>query len=169
MKCVVCESPGDLQLGFKPVPEAGPGEVLLRVRRIGVCGTDMHIFRGTQPFLAYPRVMGHELSGEVATAPAGSGLAPGDEVLVMPYLSCGDCVACRKGKTNCCTRIQVLGVHRDGGLAEYLAVPAQFVLKTEGISLDDAAMVEFLAIGLHAVRRGAVAAGQRVLVVGAGP
>lgn len=169
MKCVVCESPGDLQLGFKPVPEAGPGEVLLRVRRIGVCGTDMHIFRGTQPFLAYPRVMGHELSGEVATAPAGSGLAAGDEVLVMPYLSCGDCVACRKGKTNCCTRIQVLGVHRDGGLAEYLAVPAQFVLKTEGISLDDAAMVEFLAIGLHAVRRGAVAEGQRILVVGAGP
>ena len=169
MKCVVCESPGDLQLGFKPVPEAGPGEVLLRVRRIGVCGTDMHIFRGTQPFLAYPRVMGHELSGEVATAPGDSGLAPGDEVLVMPYLSCGDCVACRKGKTNCCTRIQVLGVHRDGGLAEYLAVPAQFVLKTDGISLDDAAMVEFLAIGLHAVRRGAVAAGQRVLVVGAGP
>ena len=169
MKCVVCESPGDLQLGFRPVPEAGPGEVLLRVRRIGVCGTDMHIFRGTQPFLAYPRVMGHELSGEVATAPGDSGFAPGDEVLVMPYLSCGDCVACRKGKTNCCTRIQVLGVHRDGGLAEYLAVPAQFVLKTEGISLDDAAMVEFLAIGLHAVRRGAVAAGQRVLVVGAGP
>ncbi|WP_413675599.1 zinc-binding alcohol dehydrogenase family protein [Massilia cellulosiltytica] len=169
MKCVVCESPGDLQLGFKPVPEAGPGEVLLRVRRIGVCGTDMHIFRGTQPFLAYPRVMGHELSGEVVMAPGDSGFAPGDEVLVMPYLSCGDCVACRKGKTNCCTRIQVLGVHRDGGLAEYLAVPAQFVLRTEGISLDDAAMVEFLAIGLHAVRRGAVAAGQRVLVVGAGP
>ncbi|SDE80704.1 2-desacetyl-2-hydroxyethyl bacteriochlorophyllide A dehydrogenase [Massilia sp. PDC64] len=169
MKSVVCESPGDLRLGFRPVPEAGPGEVLLRVRRIGVCGTDMHIFRGTQPFLAYPRVMGHELSGEVVTAPAGSGLAAGDEVLVMPYLSCGDCVACRKGKTNCCTRIQVLGVHRDGGLAEYLAVPAQFVLRTEGISLDDAAMVEFLAIGLHAVRRGAVATGQRVLVVGAGP
>jgi 2-desacetyl-2-hydroxyethyl bacteriochlorophyllide A dehydrogenase len=87
----------------------------------------------------------------------------------MPYLSCGTCVACRKGKTNCCTRIQVLGVHRDGGMAEYLAIPAQFVLKTEGISLDDAAMLEFLAIGMHAVRRAAVAAGQRVLVVGAGP
>jgi 2-desacetyl-2-hydroxyethyl bacteriochlorophyllide A dehydrogenase len=169
MKCVVCESPGDLQLGFRPMPEAGPGEVLLRVRRIGLCGTDMHIFRGTQPFLAYPRVMGHELSGEVVTAPAGASLAAGDEVLVMPYLSCGECVACRKGRTNCCTRIQVLGVHRDGGMAEYLTVPAQFVLSTEGISLDDAAMVEFLAIGLHAVRRGAVAAGQRVLVVGAGP
>jgi 2-desacetyl-2-hydroxyethyl bacteriochlorophyllide A dehydrogenase len=169
MKSIVCEGPGELRLRLGPVPTAAAGEVLLRVRRIGVCGTDMHIFRGTQPYLAYPRVMGHELSGEVVTAPAGSGLLPGDGVFVMPYLSCGDCVACRKGKTNCCTRIQVLGVHRDGGMAEYLAVPAAFVLKTEGISLDDAAMLEFLAIGMHAVRRGAVAAGQRVLVVGAGP
>jgi 2-desacetyl-2-hydroxyethyl bacteriochlorophyllide A dehydrogenase len=169
MKSVVCAAPGELRLGQVPIPTAADNEVLLRVRRIGVCGTDMHIFRGTQPFLQYPRVMGHELSGEVVTAPAGSGLAAGDEVFVMPYLSCGDCVACRKGKTNCCTRIQVLGVHRDGGMAEYLAIPAQFVLKTEGISLDDAAMLEFLAIGMHAIRRGAVAAGQRVLVVGAGP
>lgn len=169
MKSVVCAAPGELRLGQVPIPTAGEGEVLLRVRRIGVCGTDMHIFRGTQPFLQYPRVMGHELSGEIVTAPAGSGLAAGDEVFVMPYLSCGECVACRKGKTNCCTRIQVLGVHRDGGMAEYLTIPAQFVLKTEGISLDDAAMLEFLAIGMHAVRRAAVAAGQRVLVVGAGP
>jgi 2-desacetyl-2-hydroxyethyl bacteriochlorophyllide A dehydrogenase len=169
MKSIVCEGPGELRLRLGPIPTASAGDVLLRVRRIGVCGTDMHIFRGTQPYLAYPRVMGHELSGEVVTAPAGSGLLPGDGVFVMPYLSCGACVACRKGKTNCCTRIQVLGVHRDGGMAEYLAVPAQFVLKTEGISLDDAAMLEFLAIGMHAVRRGAVAAGQRVLVVGAGP
>jgi 2-desacetyl-2-hydroxyethyl bacteriochlorophyllide A dehydrogenase len=156
-------------MGESPIPSAGENEALLRVRRIGVCGTDMHIFRGTQPFLQYPRVMGHELSGEVVTAPAGSDLVPGDQVFVMPYLSCGQCVACRKGKTNCCTKIQVLGVHRDGGMAEYLAVPAQFVFKTEGISLDDAAMLEFLAIGAHAVRRGAVEAGQRVLVVGAGP
>jgi 2-desacetyl-2-hydroxyethyl bacteriochlorophyllide A dehydrogenase len=90
-------------------------------------------------------------------------------VYVMPYLSCGRCVACRQGKTNCCTNIQVLGVHRDGGMAEYLALPAQFVFKTDGITLDQAAMLEFLAIGAHAVRRGAVKAGQRVLVVGAGP
>jgi 2-desacetyl-2-hydroxyethyl bacteriochlorophyllide A dehydrogenase len=169
MKSVVCAAPGELRLGQVPIPTAGEGEVLLRVRRIGVCGTDMHIFRGTQPFLQYPRVMGHELSGEIVTAPGDSGLAAGDQVFVMPYLSCGECVACRKGKTNCCTRIQVLGVHRDGGMAEYLAIPAQFVLKTEGISLDDAAMLEFLAIGMHAVRRAVVAAGQRVLVVGAGP
>jgi 2-desacetyl-2-hydroxyethyl bacteriochlorophyllide A dehydrogenase len=156
-------------MGEVPVPVPGPGEVLLRVRRIGLCGTDMHIFRGTQPFLQYPRVMGHELSGEIVTAPEDSGLEPGDQVYVMPYLSCGECVACRKGKTNCCTRIQVLGVHRDGGMAEYLALPARFVFKTDGISLDEAAMLEFLAIGAHAVRRGAVGPGQRVLVVGAGP
>ena len=169
MKTVVCQSPGELQCVDRPVPQAGPGEVLLRVRRIGLCGTDMHIFRGTQPYLAYPRVMGHELSGEVVTAPEGSGLAEGDPVYVMPYLSCGRCVACRRGKTNCCTQLQVLGVHRDGGMAEYLAIPAQFVFRTDGISLDDAAMLEFLAIGAHAVRRGAVGAGLKVLVVGAGP
>jgi 2-desacetyl-2-hydroxyethyl bacteriochlorophyllide A dehydrogenase len=144
------------------------GDVLLRVRRIGLCGTDMHIFRGTQPYLEYPRVMGHELSGEVVTAPAGSCLEPGDTVYVMPYLSCGKCVACRQGKTNCCTAIQVLGVHRDGGMAEYLALPAEFVFKTDGISLDQASMLEFLAIGAHAVRRGKVGAGHRVLVVGGG-
>jgi threonine dehydrogenase-like Zn-dependent dehydrogenase len=89
--------------------------VLIRVRRVGVCGTDMHIYRGTQPFLAYPRVMGHELAGEVVQAPAGGGLAPGDPVYVMPYMSCGTCAACRKAKPNCCMNIQVLGVHRDGG------------------------------------------------------
>jgi 2-desacetyl-2-hydroxyethyl bacteriochlorophyllide A dehydrogenase len=169
MKTVVCLSPGELQLVERPLPQATAGEVLLRVRRIGLCGTDMHIFRGTQPFLQYPRVMGHELSGEVVSAPEGSSLAPGDQVYVMPYLSCGACVACRQGKTNCCTNIQVLGVHRDGGMAEYLALPERFVFKTDGISLDDAAMLEFLAIGAHAVRRGGVRPGLKVLVVGAGP
>lgn len=169
MKTVVCESPGKLRLVDRPLPQAAEGEVLLRVRRIGLCGTDMHIFRGTQPYLEYPRVMGHELAGEIVMAPVDSGLQAGDPVYVMPYLSCGKCVACRKGKTNCCTAIQVLGVHRDGGMAEYLTLPSQFVFKTDGISLDQASMLEFLAIGAHAVRRGQVGAGHRVLVVGAGP
>lgn len=169
MQSVVCRSPGELALEQRPLPQPGVGEVLLRIRRIGLCGTDMHIFRGTQPYLSYPRVMGHELSGEVVSAPPDSGLAPGDPVYVMPYLSCGACVACRKGKSNCCMRIEVLGVHRDGGMAEYLALPAQFVFRTDGISLDDAALLEFLAIGKHAVRRGALLPDQRVLVVGAGP
>lgn len=169
MDVLVCAAPGELRVERRRVPEPAADEVLLRVRRVGVCGTDMHIFRGTQPYLEYPRVMGHELSGDVVSAPAGSDLEAGDQVYVTPYLSCGACPACAKGKPNCCVNIRVLGVHIDGGLCEFLAVPAGFVRKIDGVSLDEAAMVEFLAIGAHAVRRGAVAAGQSVLVVGAGP
>ncbi len=169
MLAVVCEEPGVLRNEQRPMPEAGPGEVLLRVRRVGVCGTDLHIFGGRQPYLRYPRVMGHEFSAEVVSAEAGTGLVPGDAVYVMPYLSCGRCIACRKGKTNCCVAIQVLGVHRDGAFTEYLSVPAGFVRKVDGVGLDEAAMVEFLAIGAHAARRAAVASGERVLVTGAGP
>ncbi|MDR7151354.1 2-desacetyl-2-hydroxyethyl bacteriochlorophyllide A dehydrogenase [Hydrogenophaga palleronii] len=169
MLTVVCETPGTLLAQDRPMPERGAKEVLLRVKRVGVCGTDLHIFTGKQPYLSYPRVMGHELSGIVEAAPADSALRPGDTVYVMPYLSCGTCIACRAGKTNCCTNIQVLGVHRDGAFTEYLTVPQAFVHKAEGVSLDQAAMVEFLAIGAHAVRRSGLRAGQRVLVVGAGP
>ena len=169
MLTVVCETPGTLLAQNRPMPERAPDEVLLRVKRVGVCGTDLHIFTGNQPYLSYPRVMGHELSGIVEAAPEGGPLQPGDTVYVMPYLSCGTCVACRAGKTNCCVRIQVLGVHRDGAFTEYLSVPQQFVHKAEGVSLDQAAMVEFLSIGAHAVRRSGLGAGQRVLVVGAGP
>jgi 2-desacetyl-2-hydroxyethyl bacteriochlorophyllide A dehydrogenase len=169
MLTVICETPGTLRAEQRSMPERGAGEVLLRVRRVGVCGTDLHIFTGNQPYLAYPRVMGHELSGVVEEAEDASGLRAGDTVYVMPYLSCGTCVACRQGKTNCCVRIQVLGVHRDGAFTEYLSLPAQFVHKADGVSLDQAAMIEFLAIGAHAVRRADVQPGQRVLVVGAGP
>jgi 2-desacetyl-2-hydroxyethyl bacteriochlorophyllide A dehydrogenase len=169
MLTVICESPRNLRALRRACPERAPGEVLLRVKRVGVCGTDLHIFTGDQPYLDYPRVMGHELSGVVEEADADSGLAPGDPVFVMPYLSCGHCVACRQGKPNCCVQIQVLGVHRDGAFSEYITVPQRFVGKATGISLDQAAMLEFLAIGAHAVRRAAVTAGQRVLVVGAGP
>jgi 2-desacetyl-2-hydroxyethyl bacteriochlorophyllide A dehydrogenase len=169
MLTVICQTPGTLRAMEHDRPVRATDEVLLRVKRVGVCGTDLHIFTGNQPYLSYPRVMGHELSGLVEEAPADSGLAAGDAVFVMPYLSCGRCIACRQGKTNCCVNIQVLGVHRDGAFTEYLAVPAGFVHKAEGVTLDQAAMVEFLAIGAHAVRRGAVHTGQRVLVVGAGP
>lgn len=169
MLTVICETPGTLRAEQRERPTRGEGEVLLRVRRVGVCGTDLHIFTGNQPFLNYPRVMGHELSGVVEEAPEGGRLAAGDVVYVMPYLSCGHCVACRQGKTNCCVNIQVLGVHRDGAFTEYLSLPEAFVHKADGVSLDQAAMIEFLAIGAHAVRRAQVQPGQRVLVVGAGP
>jgi threonine dehydrogenase-like Zn-dependent dehydrogenase len=166
---VICETPGTLTAVERPKPVAAEGEALLRVQRVGICGTDLHIFAGRQPYLQYPRVMGHELSAIVAQAPAGSRLAEGDAVYVMPYLSCGRCVACRQGRTNCCVNLQVLGVHRDGAFAEYLCVPEGFVHKAEGVTLDQAAMIEFLAIGAHAVRRAQVRQGQRVLMVGAGP
>lgn len=169
MDVVVCAEPGELKVEQRPKPERGEGEVLVRIRRIGVCGTDMHIYCGNQPFLSYPRVMGHELSGEVEEAPEGSALKPGDPVYIIPYIACGSCLACRKDKENCCSNIGVLGVHRDGGLAEYLNVPHRFVKKAEGISLDQAAMIEFLAIGAHAVRRGSPSKGDKVLVAGAGP
>ena len=169
MLTVSCATPGTLRSEQRTMPARGPDEVLLRVRCVGVCGTDLHIFTGDQPYLAYPRVMGHELSGVVAEAPAGAPVAAGDPVFVMPYLSCGQCIACRRGKTNCCVNLQVLGVHRDGAFTEYLSVPRQFVHRADGVSLEQAAMVEFLSIGAHAVRRGEVRAGERVLVVGAGP
>jgi 2-desacetyl-2-hydroxyethyl bacteriochlorophyllide A dehydrogenase len=169
MLTVICDTPGTLRAEQRERPVRAEGEVLVRVRRVGVCGTDLHIYTGNQPFLQYPRVMGHELSGEIEEATSGGRLAVGDVVYVMPYLSCGKCIACRNGKTNCCVNIQVLGVHRDGAFTEYLSLPEAFVHKANGVTLDQAAMIEFLAIGAHAVRRGDVQAGQRVLVVGAGP
>jgi 2-desacetyl-2-hydroxyethyl bacteriochlorophyllide A dehydrogenase len=169
MKAVICESPGSLIIAERPLPARGPEDVLLRVRRVGVCGTDMHIVRGTQPYLSYPRVMGHELGSEVAEAPAGSDLKTGEAVFVMPYLSCGRCPACAKGRTNCCSRLEVLGVHRDGGMAEYISVPQAFVRRADGLDLDQISMVEFLSIGAHAVERATIHPGDRVLVVGAGP
>jgi 2-desacetyl-2-hydroxyethyl bacteriochlorophyllide A dehydrogenase len=169
MLTVICQTPGTLRAETRDRATRAEGEVLLRVKRVGVCGTDLHIFTGNQPFLQYPRVMGHEISGIVEEAEPGGRLRAGDVCYVMPYISCGKCVACRQGKTNCCVDIQVLGVHRDGALTEYISLPEDIVRKAEGISLDQAAMVEFLAIGAHAVRRADVRPGQRVLVVGAGP
>jgi len=169
MLTVICETPGTLTLQERPIPVRAANEVLIRVRRVGVCGTDLHIFAGNQPYLEYPRVMGHEFSGEVCEAPPESRLRAGQAVCVMPYLSCGTCIACRRGKTNCCVDMRVLGVHRDGALAEYLSVAQDFVHPVEGLSLDQAAMIEFLAIGAHAARRAEVREGERVLVVGTGP
>ncbi len=169
MRAVSCREPFALELVDRPAPVAGPGEVLVRMRRVGLCGTDYHIFAGNQPFLSYPRVMGHELAGELAAVPDGSALRVGQRVTINPYLACGTCVACRKGKPNCCTRIAVLGVHVDGGMQDVIAVPERAVIAADDLTLEQAAMVEFLAIGAHAVGRAALSEGERVLVAGAGP
>jgi 2-desacetyl-2-hydroxyethyl bacteriochlorophyllide A dehydrogenase len=169
MRALLCENPGKLTVVERPRPSPKEGEALVRVRRAGVCGTDLHIFEGSHPYLNYPRIIGHELSGEVVETGAGCAIKVGQQVYVMPYLSCGVCVACRRGKTNCCERIAVLGVHVDGGMADYICIPEQNLAAADGVTLDEAAMVEFLAIGAHAVRRANIQKGDRVLVVGAGP
>jgi 2-desacetyl-2-hydroxyethyl bacteriochlorophyllide A dehydrogenase len=169
MKAIVCRAPGDLAIEERPEPQRGGDEILVQIRRVGICGTDYHIYEGKHPFLQYPRVMGHELAAEVIEAPAASAFRPGQIVVVNPYISCGTCVACRHGKPNCCMRIAVLGVHRDGGMTERLSLPERNLYPAGGLSIDDAAAVEFLAIGAHGVRRAGVHRGDRCLVVGAGP
>jgi 2-desacetyl-2-hydroxyethyl bacteriochlorophyllide A dehydrogenase len=168
MRAILCPEPGKLTLIDIPRPELRPGEVRVAIRHIGICGTDYHIFEGTHPMLAYPRIMGHELSGVVADA-NGSAFAAGDPVVINPYLNCGHCPACREGKSNCCETLRVIGVHCDGGMTEEVVLPAQNLYPATGLSLQQAAMVEFLAIGAHAVRRTQIKPGARVLVVGAGP
>lgn len=169
ISALVVTEPGQIEIAQRERPAAGPGEVLVAPRRSGICGTDYHIYGGNQPFLAYPRVMGHELAVEVVDAAADSGVAVGQTYVVNPYIACGTCIACRKGKPNCCTRIGVLGVHRDGGMAQLLTLPARNLVPAAGLSLDECAMVEFLAIGAHAVRRAAVTPDDQALIVGAGP
>lgn len=169
MKAVVCREPFSLVVEDRPAPGVGAGEILIRIRRVGLCGTDYHIFAGRHPFLAYPRVIGHELAGEVEFAPEESAFRPGQIVAINPYLPCGTCIACRKGKPNACVDIRVLGVHADGGMTELLAVPEAAVLDAAGLTMDQAAMMEFLAIGAHAVARAGISAEERVLIVGAGP
>lgn len=170
MKAVICNAPGELALIERDLPAApSEGWVAIDVSHIGICGTDYHIYEGKHPFLEYPRVMGHELSGTVSAIGLGvAGFKIGDPVVINPYIACGKCVACRQGKPNCCTGIKVLGVHTDGGFAEKINVPAENLYHADGLALRDAAMVEFLAIGAHAVRR-SLASGGRALVVGAGP
>jgi len=169
MKALRCDEPGKLSIVQRDVPRIGPDEVLVRIRRIGICGTDYHIFHGNQPYLDYPRVIGHELSGEIAEVSQGSAFKVGGIVCIEPYLYCGKCRACQLGKTNCCRNLQVLGVHRDGGACEYIAVPERNVVSVQGLGLDEAAMVEFLAIGAHGIRRSGAGRASRVAVVGAGP
>jgi 2-desacetyl-2-hydroxyethyl bacteriochlorophyllide A dehydrogenase len=168
MRAILCPEPGKLTVVDIERPVLKPGWVRVAIRHIGICGTDYHIFEGTHPMLQYPRIMGHELSA-VVTDPNGSSFAAGDPVVINPYLNCGHCPACLEGKTNCCETLSVLGVHSDGGMTEEIVMPAGNLYPAIGLTLEQAAMVEFLAIGAHAVRRTEIKPGTRVLVVGSGP
>ena len=142
----------------------------MRVRRVGICGTDLHAFEGTQPFFDYPRILGHELGVEVvATGREATQVHPGDQCAVIPYMDCGNCVSCRLGKTNCCANLNVLGVHSDGGMRDFLTLPAAKLLRSDVLALEQLALVETLGIGAHAVDRAAIEKGETVLLIGAGP
>ncbi|WP_010179039.1 zinc-binding alcohol dehydrogenase family protein [Aquimarina agarilytica] len=170
MKYIVCEQPGEFLLKEKEQPVRKEGEALLKVKKVGICGTDLHAYSGNQAFFTYPRILGHELASEIVEIGANkAGLKSGDKVVIMPYVSCGTCIACRKGKTNCCTNISVLGVHSDGGMQEYISVRQDLLLPANNLTYDQMAIVEPLAIGAHAIRRAAVTQGEFVVIVGCGP
>ncbi|WP_429399510.1 zinc-binding alcohol dehydrogenase family protein [Mucilaginibacter lappiensis] len=169
MQSIVCEEPGKLVFKEKERPEIKEGHAQIRIRRIGVCGTDLHAFEGTQPYFNYPRILGHELSGELVEPNGAPGFKKGEIVTFIPYFNCGICIACRSGKPNCCAKINVCGVHVDGGMTEYLNVPTYSLVHGDGLSYDELALVEPLAIGAHSIRRADVKPGEFVLVIGAGP
>ena len=168
MQTLICSSPRHFQYSDTAIPVASKGETLLKIKRIGICGTDLHAYEGTQPFFNYPRILGHELSAEIVTTDA-VGFAVGESVTFIPYFNCGKCIACRMNKPNCCETINVCGVHSDGGMREYLIVPSYSLVHGEGLSFDELALVEPLAIGAHGVRRAAITEGEYALVIGAGP
>jgi 2-desacetyl-2-hydroxyethyl bacteriochlorophyllide A dehydrogenase len=167
---IVLEKPGQFLTTDGPTPTLAPGEALVRVHRIGVCGTDLHAFAGHQPFFSYPRILGHELGVEVIDPGSDpQDLKVGDRCSVEPYLNCGHCVACRRGKPNCCASLNVIGVHRDGGMRPFIAIPAHKLHRSAKLDYEQLALIETLGIGAHAIERAEGTSQDFVLVIGAGP
>jgi len=168
MKTLTCISPGHFEYGERQKPIHQKGNSIIKIKRIGICGTDLHAFEGTQPYFDYPRILGHELSGELVETDHPD-FYKGETVTFIPYFSCGQCIACKNGKPNCCASLKVCGVHMDGGMVEYLLVPNDSLIHSDGLSLDALALLEPLAVGAHGIRRAQVKPGEFVLVVGVGP
>ena len=171
MRALSLDAPGKIQIvSLSDPPMPGPTEALIRIRQAGICGTDYHAFHGNQPFFTYPRILGHELGVEiVAVGTEVRHLVEGNHCAVRPYLSCGSCPACLRGKPNCCIYLQVFGVHIDGGLRECALLPASYLHLASTLTFEQLALVEPLAIGAHAVAGAGISTGERVLVVGVGP
>ena len=169
MNTLVCTEPGRFEYAHRERPALKEKHAIIKIKRIGVCGTDLHAFEGTQPFFEYPRILGHELAGELVEFDDAPGFEEGEKVTFIPYFNCGECIACRSGKPNCCTKLKVCGVHADGGMTEYLSVPSYSLIHGGKLGYDELALVEPLAIGAHGVRRAEVKEGEFVLVIGAGP
>lgn len=169
MKILSCISPGNFEYQTKETPILQPGHTIIAIKRIGICGTDLHAFQGTQPYFSYPRILGHELSGNIVAASDAPGFSIGEKVTIVPYFNCGTCIACINNKPNCCTQIKVCGVHIDGGMADYFSVPSYSLVHGDDLSYEELALIEPLAIGAHGIDRAKVHPGEFVLVVGAGP
>lgn len=170
MQYISCEHPNSFALKDKAFPTVSPGHALLRVKRIGICGTDLHAFKGNQPFFSYPRILGHELATEVIEVDDRERrLSAGDRTVVIPYLNCEKCVACQAGKSNCCESLQVIGVHTDGGMQEVISLPIRLLIPANDLSLEEIAVVEPLAVGAHALRRAQIKEGDTIVVMGCGP
>ncbi len=171
MKALQLEKPQQWrQIEVADPPALGPGEALVRVHRVGICGTDVSGYLGKMPFFSYPRIPGHELGVEVLAVGKGvTNVKPGDRCAVEPYLNCQKCYACRRGFTNCCEHNQTLGVMCDGGLTERMNLPARKLHLANRLTAEQCALVETLAIGCHAVNRANPQAGQHALIIGAGP
>jgi 2-desacetyl-2-hydroxyethyl bacteriochlorophyllide A dehydrogenase len=171
MKALILQKPGNFEI--TELPKCRPpkaGEALVKIHKIGICGTDIHAYAGRQPFFNYPRRLGHELGAEVlAVGDNVHNIRPGHKVAIEPYLTCGYCQACAVGKTNCCESLLCLGVHTDGGMVEQLILPANKLHKSDLLSYEQLALVETLGIGCHAVNRAAVLQNELALVIGAGP
>src|SRR6266550_3855466 len=170
MRQIILRRPGEFVERHVPRPNASPEEALVRIRKVGICGSDLHAFGGQHPAYTYPRILGHELAGEIVNVPANSdGIEIGDYWAIEPYLSCGTCRTCKLGRTNCCERLQLLGVHVDGGMQGFLSVPLSLLHKSKTLSLDQLALIETLGIGAHAVSRSGLKKGESALVIGSGP
>ena len=171
MKAIQLEQPRSFRIIDIPDPlPPKHGEALVRVHRVGICGTDIGGFLGKMPFFSYPRIPGHELGVEVLEVGDGvTHVAKGDHCAVEPYINCQHCSSCQRGHTNCCENHQTLGVHCDGGLRPAFLVPARKLHRSTQLNFDQLALVETLAIGCHAINRGQPTAQQSLLVIGAGP
>ena len=165
MRAVVLRAPEEIAIEERPEPEPSAGHVLLKVNMIGLCGSDLNSYRGKNPMVSFPRVPGHEISATVVEGAVS--FKSGDQVTLSPYTSCGQCSACRRGRPNACQNNQTLGVQRDGGLTEYLAVPPE-KLYTANLSLKSLCLVEPLTVGFHAVARGRVTSSDTVAIIGCG-
>lgn len=169
MKTLVCIEPRHFEYKSAGKPDLKKGNAIIKIKRMGICGTDLHAYEGTQPFFEYPRILGHELSGELVEFDDAPGFQIGEPVTFIPYFNCGHCIACRMGKPNCCSNLKVCGVHQHGGMVEYLSVPSYSLVHGEGLTFNELALIEPLAIGAHGVRRANIQEGEFVLIVGAGP